>query len=233
MRNFYKHKYPSIYSAWLGLLLLSLLLVACGEANPTAPTNGTPVGLAAAPVLQLTDCQKQAAANPLPITPSTTNESQIAVPAGFKSFLSEIYPYRLAYPTGWDLQKNQSRNDVKGDFFVATNKDNQRVFVTVTGRKLPAGVNDVAGFYKTVEKDFVGQAVNPTRETDRRVAGTEAYVFGFNTDQPGFQVQTIQLIFVGQNQAWNVSYNASYNESLSYCADFGRLLDSFTFVAAK
>ncbi len=226
------HNHISSYAVWLGLLL-SLLLVACGEANPTAPANGTPVGLAAAPVLQLSDCQKQAATNALPLTPPTSNPNTVAVPAGFRSFSSEVYPYALAYPTAWDLQKNQSRNDVKGDFFVATNKDNQRVFVTVTGRKLPTGVTDVAGFYKTVEKDFVGQSVSPTRETDRQIAGTDAYVFGFNTDQPGFQVQTIQLIFVGQGQAWNVSYNASYHESLSYCADFARMLDSFTLVGGK
>ena len=230
MKNLYN--YRSGFAVWLGLLL-SLLLVACGDSNPTAPSNGTPAGLAATPVLQLSDCQKQAATNTLPLTPATLSSGTLAVPAGFKSFVSEVYPYALVYPNGWDLQKNQSRNDVKGDFFVATNKDNQRVFVTVTGRKLPTDVTDVAGFYKTVEKDFVGQSVSPTRETDRQIAGSDAYVFGFNTDQPGFQVQTIQLIFVGQGQAWNVSYNASYHESLSYCADFTRMLDSFTFVGAK
>jgi hypothetical protein len=162
-------------------------------------------------------------------TAVTTGGSRVEIPTGFKLFVSSIYPYALAYPEKWDLQANQSRNDVKGDFFVALNKDSKTVFVTVTGRKLPDGITDLAGFFKTLDKDFAGQSITYQREADRKVGNADAYVLAFNTDQPGFQVQTLQIIFVAQNQAWNISYNSSYDQPLSYCADFARMLDSFTF----
>lgn len=229
---------PSRRSLGLVLILtLTMLLGACGAETATS-TGGTALasktpGLTATsqPVLQLADCEKQATSVTTTVTPAVAANggSKVDVPAGFKLFVSSVYPYALAYPATWDLQANQSRNDVKGDFFVASNQNNKLIFATVTGRSLPAGVSDIAGFFKSLEKDFAEQSVNYQRETDRKVGGANAYVIGFNTDQPGFQAQTVQVIFVAQNQAWNISYNASYHEPLSYCGDFVRMLNSFTF----
>jgi hypothetical protein len=218
-------------------LLATLTLAACGDTT-TTPSSETPGrtggsnSLASRPVLQLADCSQLASTTPLATaTPGATASTgnRVEVPTGFKLFVSSVYPYALSYPEKWDLQANQSRNDVKGDFFVALNKDNKTVFVTVTGRKLPDGVTDLPGFFKTLDKDFAGQSITYQREADRKVGNADAYVVAFNTDQPGFQVQTLQIIFVAQNQAWNISYNSSYDQPLSYCADFTRMLDSFTF----
>lgn len=213
----------------IAVLIPLFLLAACG-ATSSPVANDISSGNAQN-ILQLQNCDELAATT-LTQTVTVTPEvgtTPIRMPTDFKFFQSQLFSYTLVYPQNWNVQSNQVQADVKGDLFVATDTNNRNVFVTVTGRALPAGVTDSSSLLKEIDREFSNQLIDYQRESDRQVDGYPADVVAFTTDQSGFTVQTVQVIFVAHNQAWNVSYNASSDQPLSYCADFVKMLDNFKF----
>lgn len=219
------------YSVGILILLLAGLLVACGDQTP-AGNSSTPV--ANLPRLNLQNCAIQAAAAPprasaaAAPTPEPGKE-RVPVPAGFRLFVSSLYPYALAYPDNWVSRENQAAGNLKSDLFVGERSDKGTAFAFVLSEKLDNPAIDTKVYLDSKIKEAKANTENLQfdQQADRVIAGQTANVVAFNYEKP-YQVQQVQVIFVAEGRGWVITYSASPNLGQQFCGGFSQILDTFT-----
>jgi hypothetical protein len=215
-------------------LLLALFLSACGSDTTVDPPGDLPDTR-----LNLEDCGKTAAATFTTAASTTTspatvsaNGARIDPPPGTHIFISSTFPYALALPDGWDVKEGQSQGNIKGDLFIVKKGDNSGAYVTVIAEDETSQETGQAFFDRKYKEATGVSKLVFEKQPERTVGGVTAYVLAFNTPAGqnfSYPVQSIQLLFVGQNRGWGVTFTASPNQAVQYCPLFARMLDSFTF----
>lgn len=214
-------------------LLLALFLSACGSETTTDPPGNLPDTR-----LNLADCSKTAAATfttaASATTPATVSANGVRInpPPGTHIFISSTFPYALALPDGWDVKEGQSQGNIKGDLFIVKKGDNSGAYVTVISEEQTSQETGQAFFDRKYKEATAVSKLEFEKQPERMVGGVTAYVLAFNTPAGqnfAYPVQSLQLLFVGQNRGWGVTFTASPNQAAQYCPLFARMLDSFTF----
>jgi hypothetical protein len=162
----------------------------------------------------------------------SANGARIDPPPGTHIFISSTFPYALALPDGWDVKEGQSQGNIKGDLFIVKKGDNSGAYVTVIAEDETSQETGQAFFDRKYKEATGVSKLVFEKQPERTVGGVTAYVLAFNTPAGqnfSYPVQSIQLLFVGQNRGWGVTFTASPNQAVQYCPLFARMLDSFTF----
>lgn len=221
---------------WPGLaalvILLGLLLTACGTESNEDPPGDLPNTR-----LNLANCSKDAAAlttkaDALKPTADPAAGVKIDLPTGTKLFISNTFPYALALPESWETKEGQSQGNIKGDLFIVKKGSTSGAYVTIISEPQTGQESSQAFFDRKYKEATAVSKLEYDRQPERTVGGVTAYVLAFNTPAGqnfSYPVQSIQLLFVGQNRGWGVTFTASPNQASQYCPQFARMLDSFTF----
>ncbi len=232
----FKRKRSALSAGLFGLtlsLILSLLLVACGDDNSSDPPGDLPATRlnlaaceAAGATLTARAGQPTATVNPQP-------GLRVEVPTGFRLYPSTTQPYAVAIPLEWDVKDHQTQGNIKdADLFIIKKSSTSGAYVTIFSEKLKDNL-DSKTFFDSKFKDAVAtQKTQYDQQGTRQIGGSEAYILAYNT-QAGqsfaYPVQSVQAIFVGQGRGWSVTFTASPNQASQYCPFFARALSTWTF----
>lgn len=225
----YKQKWLRLASI---LVVVGWLLAGCGEESAEEAPGQLPASR-----LNLAECSKAAASItaragvPSP-TPNPTAGVRVELAPGTQLFLSNTFPYALALPDNWEVKDGQVQGNIKGDLFIIRKSNTSGAYVTVIAEKLN-GPEDSKVFYDTKLKEArTVTKVEYEEQGQRTVGSVPAYVLAFNTPAGqsfAYPVQSIQVLFAAQGRGWGVTFTASPNQAGQACAQFARLLDSWTF----
>jgi hypothetical protein len=222
-----------ILTGIISLFLLTLALTACGGNQTPAPYSGTPI--ANLPRLNLQKCTASAASTAVTPQSEPANAAtlRVPVPGGFRLFISNVYPYGLAYPDTWVLRDNQTVGNLTSDLFVGERTENGTAFAFVLSEKLekPTDLKTYLDL-KLREARANSEGIEIEQQGDRTVAGQPTKIVAFNYEKP-YQVQQIQAVFITPERGWVISYSATPNLGERFCGDFSRILDTFTLTGTK
>ncbi len=210
------------------LVILALGLAACSEETNNNKAASTEI--ANLPRLSLQNC------TPPPqggvATATAASGKNVPVPAGFRIFVSSVYPYALSYPDSWNVRDNQTAGNLKSDLLVAEKTDKTSAFVYILSEKLENASQDSKGYFDNKLKEFTATQKGLAYDllAERQIAGNPAYSIAFNASQP-YQVQQVQVTFAAQGRGWVISYSATPDVAQKYCGQFVQILDTFTLTS--
>ena len=179
--------------------LLALGVAACGGTTDSAP--------AATPILTLK----------VTLTPA----------AGYKTFISRIFPYAVAYPSSWQEQGEASAGNIRADVFIGPRANDYTTNINI--QALPT-TSDNDSYFRERMAELKTQSVTDITTATRSVAGYPANVVEWRASDPNFKIIGRQVIFVVGSRAWIVSLSASPDAFVANRDIFEKVLDNLVIV---
>jgi hypothetical protein len=222
------------------LLGLSLLLLGCGDNTATPAVSPGVVVVNNTPIapLSLNSCAAIAAsATPAgqSSNPATASGgTRVEVPAGFRLFTSNTFPYAVAIPENWQIREGQTQGNLKADLLIGEKTDNTVAAVTIISEKLTDPNQDSNSYFQAKLKELgPGQNFVYEKQPDRSIGGvTTAYTISYNSPSGQtfrYPTQALQVTFTAVGRGWVVSYTATPAQANQYCGAFSKMLDSWQF----
>lgn len=200
-----------------GAIVVTATAAVPGPAVPSlttgVPASVTPAGTATAPV----STGEPTAPATFAVTPALTatgapeptvaaTEEPVALPEGFRRFVSRTYPYTIGRPGAWTVQANVSGGSLRLDQFVR--RGQPLALVNVGVETLPEGLDLTSEQYLQAAIRQLRQAgaTSIRRAGTTTVAGNEAYRLAWQLrDRDRGQLRVTQTAFVEGDRAWIIS----------------------------